>query len=59
MNNIIWQKKYSPQNDARYFSDMHDFVVCYAKKKDSWKRNLMQRTDEQNARYRNVDNDTR
>jgi len=24
INNIIWQKKYSPQNDARYISDMHD-----------------------------------
>lgn len=59
VNNIIWQKKYSPQNDARYFSDMHDFIVCYAKKKDNWKRNLTVRTEEQNARYKNVDNDPR
>ena len=31
--NVIWQKKQSPQNDARFFSDMHDFLVCYAKNK--------------------------
>ncbi|MDP3996100.1 MAG: DNA methyltransferase [bacterium] len=63
--NIIWQKKFSPQNDARYFSDNHDFIVCYAKKKnyngieDGWKRNLQPRNDEMNARYSNPDNDTR
>jgi adenine-specific DNA-methyltransferase len=63
--NIIWQKKYSPQNDAKYFSDMHDFIVVYAKKrndgleKGGWVRNLIPRTEEQNARYKNPDNDTR
>ena len=31
--NIIWQKKYAPANDAKYFSDNHDFVLCYAKNK--------------------------
>jgi adenine-specific DNA-methyltransferase len=29
---IMWEKKYSPQNDATYFSDMHDYILCYAKK---------------------------
>lgn len=63
--NIIWQKKYSPQNDAKYFSDMHDFIVVYAKHKNigdekmGWIRNLLQRTEEQNARYKNPDNDPR
>ncbi|WP_031442491.1 site-specific DNA-methyltransferase [Arenibacter algicola] len=59
INNIIWQKKYSPQNDARYLSDMHDFVLCYAKSKDNWKRNLLPRTEAQNKRYKNPDNDPR
>jgi adenine-specific DNA-methyltransferase len=59
VNNIIWQKKYSPQNDAKYLSDMHDFIVCYTKKKDMWKRNLSKRTESQNALYKNPDNDTR
>ncbi|MGL2572394.1 site-specific DNA-methyltransferase [Helicobacter pylori] len=25
VNTIIWEKKYSPQNDAKWFSDNHDF----------------------------------
>ena len=59
INNIIWQKKFSPQNDARYFSDNHDFVLCYTKNKNSWNRNLLLRTETQNARYKNLDNDVR
>lgn len=59
INNIIWQKKYSPQNDARYLSDMHDFVLCYSKLKDRWQRNLLPRTESQNNRYKNTDNDQR
>ncbi|HEX8019069.1 site-specific DNA-methyltransferase, partial [Mucilaginibacter sp.] len=59
VNNIIWQKKFSPQNDARYFSDNHDFILCYTKDKSIWVRNLLNRTNEQNARYDNRDNDYR
>jgi len=59
VNNIIWQKKYSPQNDARYFSDAHDFIVCYTKDKKKWKRNLLPRTAKQNDRYKVYDNDPR
>ncbi len=65
IQNIIWQKKYSPQNDAKYFSDMHDFVVCYAKnkvngeQKSGWIRNLLPRTEEMNERYSNPDGDER
>jgi len=59
INNIIWQKKYSPQNDARYLSDMHDFILCYSKSKDKWQRNLLPRTEAQNKRYKNLDNDPR
>ena len=59
INNVIWQKKFSPQNDARYFSDNHDFMVCYAKHKNNWERKLLPRTEEQNSRYTNPDNDPR
>ena len=65
IQNIIWQKKYSPQNDAKYFSDMHDFIVCYAKnkiegeQKFGWQRNFLERTEEMNDRYSNPDNDER
>lgn len=57
--NIIWKKKYSPQNDARYFSDMHDHILLYAKNKELFKVNGLPRTDEMNARYINPDNDPR
>jgi adenine-specific DNA-methyltransferase len=59
VNNIIWQKKYSPQNDAKYLSDMHDVVVCYAKNKINWERTLLPRNEEQNKRYKNPDKDPR
>ena len=57
--NIIWQKKFSPQNDARWFSDNHDFVLCYAKEKNLWRPTRLQRTEKQNQRYSNIDNDPR
>lgn len=59
ITNIIWQKKFSPQNDARYFSDNHDFIVVYAKQKDYWVRKLLPRTEIMDARYSNPDNDKR
>lgn len=65
IQNIIWQKKFSPQNDAKYFSDNHDFLICYAKNKikgetkSGWIRNLIPRTEEQDSRYSNPDNDQR
>ena len=59
VTNIIWQKKFSPQNDAKYFSDNHDFVLCYAKNKDIWRPVLLPRTEEHNKRYSNPDSDPR
>ena len=57
--NVIWEKKYSPQNDAKWLSDSHDFIVVYAKNKEIWRPNLLERSDEMNARYKNPDNDPR
>ena len=59
VGNIVWQKKYSPQNDARYLSDMHDHVLLYAKDKEAWQPIPLPRTDKQNAAYKNPDNDPR
>ena len=59
VNTIIWQKKYSPQNDAKWFSDNHDFIHVYAKNKDIWRPNLLSRSEEMNSRYKNPDNDPR
>lgn len=57
--NVIWEKKYSPQNDAKWLSDSHDFIMVFAKNKDLWKPNLLLRTEEMNSRYKNPDNDPR
>lgn len=59
IGNIIWQKKYSPQNDAKYFSDMHDHILVYAKNKEVWIPNPMERTEAMNSRYTNRDDDPR
>ena len=57
--NVIWEKKYSPQNDAKWLSDSHDFILVYANNKDIWHPNLLPRTDDMNKRYKNPDNDPR
>lgn len=59
INNVIWEKKYSPQNDAKWLSDSHDHILVYAKNKEIWRPNLLPRTEEMNARYKNPDNDPR
>lgn len=58
---IIWQKKYTQSNDAKYFSATHDFILCYAKDSSpgGFKANLLKRTEQQTARYTNPDNDPR
>ena len=56
INNIIWQKKYTRSNDAKWFSDNHDFITCYAKEKNNFSPNLLPRTDEMNKAYTNPDN---
>lgn len=57
--NFIWQKKYSPANDAKWFSDVHDHILVFAKNKPSFKPNLLPRSEAMNKRYKNLDNDPR
>ena len=52
---VIWEKKYTVANDARWLSDNHDFILVYAKKKEFWKPGLLPRTEEMNAAYKNPD----
>ncbi len=56
---VIWQKVYSPKNTARHFSEDHDYIVVYAKNANTWKPNLLPRSDEQDSAYKNRDNDPR
>lgn len=57
--NVIWQKKFSPQNDAKWLSDNHDFILLYAKDKSQWKPNLLPRNAKMDERYKNPDKDPR
>ncbi|EFM40065.1 DNA (cytosine-5-)-methyltransferase [[Eubacterium] yurii subsp. margaretiae ATCC 43715] len=59
VNTCIWHKKHTRANDARWFSDNHDFILVYAKNKESWKPNLLPRSDESRKGYTNPDNDPR
>lgn len=59
IDTVIWEKRYSPQNAVQWFSENHDFVLVYAKNKDLWHPQLLERTTEMNARYTNRDNDPR
>ncbi|WP_375665559.1 site-specific DNA-methyltransferase [Bartonella sp. TT121SHDZB] len=59
INNIIWQKKYAPQNDTKWLSDNHDFIIVYAKDKTIWRPQLLPRSSDMDARYKNPDNDPR
>ncbi len=59
VSNVIWQKKFSPQNDAKWLSDSHDFILVYAKNKEIWRPNLLPRTADMDKRYKNPDNDPR
>jgi adenine-specific DNA-methyltransferase len=59
VTNVIWEKKYSPQNDAKWMSDSHDHILVYAYNKSVWRPFLLPRTEEANARYKNLDNDLR
>lgn len=59
ISNVIWQKKFSPQNDAKWISDSHDHIICFAKNKAGWFPNPLPRTQKMNSRYKNPDNDSR
>ena len=59
ITNIIWQKKYAPQNDAKWFSGNHDFITVFAKNKLRWYPSKLPRSEEQNKMYQNPDADPR
>lgn len=59
VSDAIWEKKFSPQNDAKWFSDNHDYILIYTKNKDKWFPNKLARTEETNSRFSNPDNDPR
>jgi len=55
--NFIWNKKNVVQNDARFISTNHEYILCYGKKKDIIEFNALPRTEAHNKRYENPDKD--
>ena len=59
ISNVVWQKVYTVKNSAKYLSDMHDHIICYARSKSQWYPNLLPRSDKATGNYSNPDNDPR
>ena len=57
--NIIWQKKYTVANDAKFFSDNHDHILCYCRDITCFTIGRLPRTAEMDAAYKNPDNHPR
>ena len=56
---VIWHKMDSPKNTALHISEDHESLHVYARNADIWRSNLLPRSDEMLARYKNPDDDPR
>lgn len=59
ISQLIWERAYSPKNDAKYISNSHDYILMYSRLISNFTIGRLPRTDEANARYSNPDNDPR
>ena len=59
ISTIVWQKRVSPDSDSRFLSGTHDYILCYSKELSQCRMNKLPRTEEQDSRYDNPDNDHR
>jgi adenine-specific DNA-methyltransferase len=56
---IIWQKSFSPRNNAPTFSVSHEYIICWARKINQANIKRLPMGEAQKARYSNPDNDPR
>ena len=56
---IAWQCLDTIKNDAKYFSDNHEYILVYAKMLDKLAIQGIEKGDKQRAYYKNYDNDPR
>lgn len=56
---LIWERAFSPKNDAKFISNSHDYILMYSKNIENFSIGRLPRTEEANARYSNPDNDPR
>lgn len=60
VSSFAWEKDKGRRNDTD-ISSAHDHVLLFARNRDIWRktRNLLDRTEQQKARYKNPDDDPR
>lgn len=56
---IVWQRTFAAKNDAKYLSSEHEYILFYAKNIEEITVYPLDRTDKQNDRYKNPDDDKR
>lgn len=57
VGDIIWQKAYSPRNDAKGIPTEAEHLLAFSKR-PGWLPNKLERTEEMDSKYKNPDNDT-
>jgi adenine-specific DNA-methyltransferase len=59
IDEVIWQRAYSPINLKKTLSRSHDTILVYAKNAIGFELNKLPRSPEANSAYKNPDNDPR
>lgn len=59
VSEIAWQCLDTVKNDAKYFSDNHEYILVYAKNKEDLLIRGIMKGEKQRAYYKNYDNDPR
>lgn len=60
VDEVIWQRSYSPINLKKTLSRSHDTILVYTKDRtENFELNKLPRTEDANDRYKNPDNDPR
>ncbi|MFP5109617.1 DNA methyltransferase [Neobacillus sp. C211] len=58
ISTIVWRSSDNSNNDAKRFSQDHNYILVYSKK-EGWLPNKVERSEEQAKHYTNPDNDPR
>jgi adenine-specific DNA-methyltransferase len=57
--NVVWKKSYAVRSNAQFFSTSHEHLLVYCRDRSTFSLNKFSRTEEQDSRYTNPDNDPR
>ena len=56
---IVWQKAYTANQTARHISDVHDYILVYARDTTVFSMGKISRSPDQKAKFKNPDGDPR